>query len=166
MAYTGSVELISGIKQKNNGTFPLVDASAVRVDDTTRLDAALNAKHPKQNLVFVDELPASGQPNNIYMVPNTSGTGYEKWWWIKDENNVYKWDVFGGSATLVVDDLEEVTTPDADIDYIVKISSSPVKYALYKYINESWVIIDAGNSAAINTIQSTLNSQNTCLTNA
>ena len=166
MAYTGSVELISGIKQKNNGTFPLVDASAVRVDDATRLDAALNAKHPKQNLVFVDELPASGQPNNIYMVPNTSGTGYEKWWWIKDENNVYKWDVFGGSATLVVDDLEEVTTPDADIDYIVKISSSPVKYALYKYINESWVIIDAGNSAAINTIQSTLNSQNTRLTNA
>lgn len=41
MAYEGSVELISGIKQANNGTFPLVDASAVRVTDSKRLDAAL-----------------------------------------------------------------------------------------------------------------------------
>ena len=38
MAYNGSIELISGIKQKNNGNFPLVDATAVRVDDATRLD--------------------------------------------------------------------------------------------------------------------------------
>jgi hypothetical protein len=42
MAYTGSVELISGIKQKNGQDFPLVDASAVRVDDETRLDDALS----------------------------------------------------------------------------------------------------------------------------
>lgn len=32
--YSGSITLISGIKQANNGTFPLVDASAVQVDDT------------------------------------------------------------------------------------------------------------------------------------
>lgn len=37
MAYNGSIELISGIKQANNGTFPLVDASAVRITDTQRL---------------------------------------------------------------------------------------------------------------------------------
>ena len=41
MAYNGTTELISGITQKNGGTFPLVDASAVRVDDNTRLDAKL-----------------------------------------------------------------------------------------------------------------------------
>jgi len=40
--YNGSIELISGIKQANNGTFPLVDASAVQVDDSgKRLDVAL-----------------------------------------------------------------------------------------------------------------------------
>lgn len=40
--YNGSVELISGIKQANNGNFPLVNASAVQVDDTDkRLDVAL-----------------------------------------------------------------------------------------------------------------------------
>lgn len=38
MGYGGSIELISGIKQKNNGNFPLVDASAVRVTDDERLD--------------------------------------------------------------------------------------------------------------------------------
>lgn len=40
--YNGSIELISGIKQANNGDFPLVDASAVQVDDTgKRLNEAL-----------------------------------------------------------------------------------------------------------------------------
>lgn len=43
MAYNGSVTLISGIVQKNNGEFPLVDATAVRIDDNTRLsDLAFN----------------------------------------------------------------------------------------------------------------------------
>ena len=42
MSYNGSIELISGITQKNGGSFPLVDASAVRVDDNTNLDAQLN----------------------------------------------------------------------------------------------------------------------------
>lgn len=41
MAYTGNVELISGIRPKNGGSFPLVDAHDVYVDDNTRLDALL-----------------------------------------------------------------------------------------------------------------------------
>ncbi len=32
--YKGSVELISGITQKNGGTFMLMDAAAVQYDDT------------------------------------------------------------------------------------------------------------------------------------
>lgn len=44
MAYTGSVDLISGIRPKNNGSFPLVDAKDVYVTDDKRLDAALNDK--------------------------------------------------------------------------------------------------------------------------
>lgn len=42
MAYNGSVELISGIVQKNNGNFPLVDASAVRITDEQRLDEKIS----------------------------------------------------------------------------------------------------------------------------
>ena len=43
MAYQGSVELISGITPKNNGSFPLVHAKDVYVDDNTRLDNKLTA---------------------------------------------------------------------------------------------------------------------------
>lgn len=40
--YTGSVELVSGIKQKNNGDFPLMEAHSVQVDeDGKRLDKSL-----------------------------------------------------------------------------------------------------------------------------
>lgn len=40
--YNGSVTLISGIRQANNGTFPLLEANAVQVDDDgTRLDEKL-----------------------------------------------------------------------------------------------------------------------------
>lgn len=35
--YTGSIELISGIRPKNNGTFPLVNAKDVMMPDGTRL---------------------------------------------------------------------------------------------------------------------------------
>lgn len=37
MPYNGTVDLIAGIRQKNGGTFALVDAPAVRIDDNTRL---------------------------------------------------------------------------------------------------------------------------------
>lgn len=36
--YTGSIELISGIKPKNNGDFPLVEAKDVLMPDGKRLD--------------------------------------------------------------------------------------------------------------------------------
>lgn len=41
MAYTGNVDLISGIRPKNGGSFPLVNAPDVYVDENTRLDALL-----------------------------------------------------------------------------------------------------------------------------
>lgn len=40
--YKGSIELISGLKQANDQDFPLMNASAIQVDDEgTRLDEAL-----------------------------------------------------------------------------------------------------------------------------
>ena len=42
MAYSGSVTLVSGLTQKNGGDFPLLEASAVQVDDSgMRLDEKL-----------------------------------------------------------------------------------------------------------------------------
>ena len=41
--YSGNVELISGIKQKNDGDFPLIEAHSVQVDETgKRLDELLD----------------------------------------------------------------------------------------------------------------------------
>lgn len=47
MAYIGSIELASGLKPKNNNTFPLLRAIDVYVDDDTRLDAKLNTLNNK-----------------------------------------------------------------------------------------------------------------------
>lgn len=37
MAYEGTIDLISGLRPKNGGSFPLVDAKDVRIDDEARL---------------------------------------------------------------------------------------------------------------------------------
>lgn len=42
MAYNGGIDLIAGIRPKNNGNFPLVHAKDVYVDDELRLDAVLS----------------------------------------------------------------------------------------------------------------------------
>lgn len=72
MAYTGSVELISGIKQKNNGTFPLVDATAVRVEDDRDLKTELNGLVKKtdivNDLVKVSETPPTSSEINKFWV--------------------------------------------------------------------------------------------------
>ena len=66
MAYNGSVELISGIKPKNGGTFPLVNAQDVQVDEGgTRLPAMLAKITEVQS---VDALPANPDPNVLYLI--------------------------------------------------------------------------------------------------
>lgn len=66
MAYNGSVELISGIKPKNGGTFPLVNAQDVQVgEDGTRLPVTL-AKITE--VKSVDALPENPDPNVLYLI--------------------------------------------------------------------------------------------------
>lgn len=65
--YRGSIELISGIKPKNNGTFPLVNAQDVQVDDTgKRLDTRLL------------ELENSGEDGATF-TPSVSSSGVISW---------------------------------------------------------------------------------------
>ena len=66
MAYNGSVELISGIKPKNGGTFPLVNAQDVQVgEDGTRLPVTLSKITEVQS---VDALPENPDPNVLYLI--------------------------------------------------------------------------------------------------
>lgn len=66
MAYNGSVELISGLTQKNGGDFPLVNAPDVQVsEDGTRLPAVLAKITEVQS---VDALPENPDPNVLYLI--------------------------------------------------------------------------------------------------
>lgn len=66
MAYNGSVELISGIKPKNGGTFPLVNAQDVQVgEDGTRLPVTLDKITEVQS---VDALPENPDPKVLYLI--------------------------------------------------------------------------------------------------
>lgn len=66
MAYNGSVELISGLTQKNGGDFPLMNAKDVQVDDDgTRLPAKLAKITEVQS---VDALPENPDPNVLYLI--------------------------------------------------------------------------------------------------
>nr|DAL03937.1 MAG TPA: hypothetical protein [Caudoviricetes sp.] len=66
MAYNGSVELISGLTQKNGGSFPLVNAPDVQVsEDGTRLDAVLAKITEVQS---VDALPENPDPSVLYLI--------------------------------------------------------------------------------------------------
>lgn len=58
-SYTGSIDLISGIRPKNGGSFPLMDAHDVQTrEDGTRLDEELEAL--RAELAALREMIQSG----------------------------------------------------------------------------------------------------------
>ncbi len=93
-------------------------------------------------ITIVDDLPVAGEPMTFYLVPKESG-GYDKWWWIRDENGNGMWDVFGSATTLVVNALPQVG--DEDVDYILKTSAGCL---YYKYFENAWHMV-AGSLAEV-----------------
>lgn len=106
---------------------------------------ALLADYKAFTIEIVNALPTAGESQTFYLIPKDSGTGYDKFWYITDEQGNKTWDVFGGSSTEVVDALPNVG--EADVDYILK---SPSGYLYYKYIDGFWQII-AGSLAYVST---------------
>lgn len=95
-------------------------------------------------VTIVNELPQIGEPMTFYLVPNNSGTGYDKYWWITESSTgLSKWDVFGSSSTLVVNELPQ--TGDSDVDYILKTASGCL---YYKWITGVWEVV-AGSIAVV-----------------
>lgn len=105
------------------------------------IDAALANFH-SYSIEVCDELPSTGAEYTFYLVPNESGNGYKKYWWINDKGN-QKWDEFKGSSTMVVTNLPE--TGEADVDYILY---SDTNCFYYKWINNSWKMV-AGTVAHV-----------------
>lgn len=77
MAYEGTIDLISGIRPKNGGTFPLVDAKDVRVTDDMRLPEAL-------------EQAAAGGVSSLVAAYDTSEAGYDAGQLCFYEGSVYQ----------------------------------------------------------------------------
>lgn len=92
---------------------------------------------------IVDELPTVGADRTFYLVLKDSGNGYDKWWYITDDNGQKQWDCFGSTSTMVVNSLPQIG--DVDTDYIVSIGGT---YMYYKWINNTWELI-AGSSASV-----------------
>ena len=95
------------------------------------------------NIEVVDELPDVGEDYTFYLVPKASGNGYEKYWWITDNEGNQKWDEFKGSSTVVVSELPP--EGDAETDYILH-SGDGCLY--YKWIDNEWKMI-AGTMANV-----------------
>lgn len=109
------IQLIDKIKPKNNGTFKLVDASDINWDinvpsdkvpadyvkkdamDTAIAQAVAAAPHLKRIVLAKGStLPAVGEDNTIYMLPDLteSENEYTEYFWIND-----KFEKLGGSKT-------------------------------------------------------------------
>lgn len=95
------------------------------------------------NIEVVNELPDVGEDYTFYLVPKASGNGYEKYWWITDNDGNQKWDEFKGSSTVVVTELPK--TGEAETDYILH-SGDGCFY--YKWIDNTWKMI-AGTMANV-----------------
>ena len=91
---------------------------------------------------IVDTLPTTteAKESTFYLVPKTSGNGYEKYWLIDGE-----WDEFAGSSTEIIRSLDEVAEPSVDVDYIVYDGSICL---YYKWIDNNWCMV-AGSVAKV-----------------
>ena len=130
--------VVDGITYKN-----LNEAINGAVTTANNYSVALLADYKAFTIEIVDELPTIGVAQTFYLIPNESGTGYDKYWWIIDEEGKAKWDGFGSSSTLVVDELPAVG--EVDVDYILN-SSAGCLY--YKWIDGEWCIV-AGSIAKV-----------------
>ena len=159
-AQAQDTETINKIRGNNTGgtieAFVVTDSNNVSVT-YSGLDRALNGiltragqysnallnNYSPFYVEIVNELPETGVDRTFYLIPKESGNGYDKYWYITDENNNMTWDGFGASSTVIVTELPAVGEPD--VDYIL---SANGEFQYYKYINSNWELI-AGNSASI-----------------
>lgn len=114
---------------------------------------ALLADYRAFTVTIVNELPNAGDPMTFYLVPNASGDGYDKYWWITDSTtNISRWDCFGSATTLIVTELPE--TGSEEIDYILK-SGGACLY--YKWIDSDWWIVGGAGASVISSLPETGN---------
>ena len=136
-------ELQDGYKLTDTLTYQKIgDSIRGAVTLSRNYTQALLADYKAFTVTIVDELPVTGNQMTFYLIPKDAG-GYDKYWWVVDDVGTGRWDVFGGSSTLVVTELPEEGSED--VDYILK-SNAGCLY--YKWINGMWNVV-AGSIAEI-----------------
>ena len=121
----------------------LINALSETLKRSERYAAALLANYTPFSILIVSSLPETGAERTFYLVPKDNG-GYDKWWYITDENSNPTWDNFGSSTTEVVDTLPLVG--NEDVDYILAANG---EYQYYKYISNQWVLIAGSNAETL-----------------
>lgn len=155
-SFAQSQDTVSKTALRNTDVIPVTDVQGETVNYTgllsalngtlgrsQRYAAALLANYQPINISIVDELPETGAERTFYLIAKDGG-GYDKWWYIIDENNNPAWDNFGSTTTEVVDELP--LTPDADTDYILVTNG---EYQYYKWIDNQWALIAGSNAETL-----------------
>ena len=108
---------------------------------------------------IVDELPSveDAEDRTFYLIPKSSGKGYEKYWKITktsvdDEGNEIvesQLDEFAGASTEIFASIEEVVEPSEDVDYIIY-DGNVCLY--YKWISGNWCMVAGSVAKALQSI--------------
>ena len=150
---------VNDIKTEIRGTYSIDGQTYLNLGAAVRgvltqakayTDTELAAYEP-YSIEIVNQLPPYGEDRTFYLVPNASGTGYDKYWWVTNDDEA-QWDVFGGSSTLVVSELPE--TGDESIDYILHNNDGNL---FYKYIDDAWEMIGGSLVEIVDTLPDTGN---------
>lgn len=125
-----------------SGTNSLADSINDAVETAQYYAANLVANLTSFRVEIVEELPQTGDPEILYLVPKSTSNHYDKWLWITeivDEVETSRWENIGSSSTVVIEEFPQVGDPDTD--YILHTDSG---YMYYKYINNEWTLIAGG----------------------
>lgn len=151
---TGHVNQTSAVTKEDITAFGIpevADVNTVFNNAKEYTDQSISDYEPYA-IEVVDELPATGESRTFYLIPNSSNTGYTKYWWITDQAGTQKWDEFKGSSTTVVTELPQ--TGEKETDYILY---SDAGCFYYKWIDNSWKMVAGTVAHIVDTLPETGN---------
>lgn len=152
---TTKAEIVAAYKVTNPATGTVVTSNNLKDSVNKVLELAENytqsalRDHKSYSTKIVSGLPQVGEANTFYLVPNSAGNGYDKWWYITDESNpdsiVSRWDCFGSATTVVISSLPQ--SGANDVDYILKTVNGCL---YYKWIDNQWNLVGGSMAEVVN----------------
>ena len=152
---TTKTEIAAAYKITNPATGTQITTNNLKESVNKVLELAENytqsalRDHKSYSTKIVSGLPQVGEANTFYLVPNSAGNGYDKWWYITDESNpdsiVSRWDCFGSATTVVVSSLPQ--SGANDVDYILKTVNGCL---YYKWIDNQWKLVGGSMAEVVN----------------